>query len=141
MTRTSTKAVVAGLLAASLTVAVVELPAFGAGTTHTRTLTAKPSGPSVDQGKHLILADADFNNGNLVGRDVLNCTFTSVATCDATIALKPGSFFAHVTLDQVGNLSGDVTGGTGAYKHANGTITGHGNSKNHNEVITLKYKN
>lgn len=50
---------------------------------------------------------------------------TGVATCDVAASFVPGILDAHVHIDTKNcAVHGTVTGGTSAYRHATGTITG-----------------
>jgi hypothetical protein len=98
-------------------------PATAAQIRHTLTLTVKPNGPQIDQGKYLAASDTDYQGKTLVGRDVISCVFAAVATCDVSIALKNGILLGHFIEKPDNSIHGKITGGSGRYRHATGTIT------------------
>jgi hypothetical protein len=74
------------------------------------------------------LQETDVNSmGKIIGFDDVNVTFTSrtSATARVTVDIKGGFLYGTVTSTNGGKtFAGKVTGGTGPYKGATGTITG-----------------
>jgi hypothetical protein len=74
-----------------------------------------------------LAASKELQNGNVTGYDLTRCkvdVVTHRAHCDVAIARAAGMLFgrAHVNVD-TGKGSGTVTGGTGRFAGATGTIT------------------
>ena len=73
---------------------------------------------------------------------MLYCTETGTGTsnCHVAFAQKGGLLYAKFALaDKTGVLKGAVTGGTGSFTHANGTLSGQAASQT-DVKITLHYK-
>ena len=68
---------------------------------------------------------------------VVSCGPEVEAQCDAALADASGILDIHFTLTSTGALSGTVTGGTGAYANAAGTVSGR--QVNGGEGITIVY--
>ncbi len=78
-------------------------------------------------------------NGKLIGYYTLSCQFTSatVAKCGGAGSLSRGMIYFKFPLSTKSNtFSGTVTGGTGAYSGAKGTISGKAISKK-KEAVTI----
>jgi hypothetical protein len=89
-----------------------------------------------------VLTDKDVESGKKIGRDVLYCTDTGTGTshCHVAFAQKGGLLYAKFALpDTTGVLTGKVTGGTGRFAHAKGTLAGQAVSQT-DVKITLHYK-
>jgi hypothetical protein len=72
--------------------------------------------------------DKNRSQGELVGYDTISGRFhvrTRTVDIDFALARKGGLMFGHVTGTQAGVFAGRVTGGTGRYMGATGTVTGH----------------
>ena len=120
---------------ASLTaLAVATLATAGAGTgvalagnsatSHTLTLTAHTV-KSHQLNNTFVQEERDTKGGSFFGYDIVDCAFnvsTHKGSCDAQFAFAAGSLFVHATVDNQGNGTGTVTGGTRQYKGATGTI-------------------
>ena len=156
------KTLLATLAAGTAVAAVVALPAIGQETPAARTLTltsiqAKNAERSIDapprgqsMGDSFILASTLRNGAQPAGRmegdcvaiDVrfqgLQCTLTAVLA-DGSITLQGASLSKH--LPGATALSQDVyaiTGGTGAYVGASGTMHRSGNGKTDTDVFELR---
>ncbi len=84
--------------------------------------------------------DAD-NTGKTIGFDTVyvTATGTDTATADATLAINGGFLYATFTTKDGGQTySGEVTGGTGAFKGATGTVTASATSPTE-LVVTIDY--
>ncbi|MBE7195609.1 MAG: hypothetical protein INR66_24420 [Gordonia polyisoprenivorans] len=78
-------------------------------------------------------SDKDVANGKVIGYDVVNGTYnpkTSTITVDVAASLSGGILYGHGTGSlKTGKFKGKVTGGTGIFKGAEGTITGQATGK------------
>ena len=94
----------------------------------TQHFTAKSSSSPLNFSKTAYaLTDNDVRNGKTIGRDVLICTHTGTGAshCHVAFAQNGGLLYARFSLaDKTGALKGVVTGGTGSFANANGTLTG-----------------
>ena len=118
--------------------AALALPAVAGGATHPHTLHfVANSQVSVGLGKHGGAAvDKDVNHGKLVGYDLVS--FTGQSTADVAVALPGGLLYASLQFSDSGGLTGTVTGGTGPYAHARGTVSGMNTGKTTTDV-TVTY--
>jgi hypothetical protein len=138
-------ALVTGGLAAAVVAATAAVPALAASgaKTVTERFAAESSSSPLFVGKtSFVSTDNDVHSGKTIGRDVLSCTDsgTGASHCHVAFAQKGGFLYAKFALtDTTGVLKGTVTGGTGSYAHAKGTLAGQAVS--HKKVrITLRYK-
>lgn len=71
-------------------------------------------------------ADVEVASATSVGQEVASCVrATTAATCNVAFADASGILDGHFTVNlKTGVLTGTVTGGTGAYAHASGTVNG-----------------
>ena len=132
-------AVVAGTSAAA---AVPALAAGGAKTVTQRFVAESSSSPLIFSGTSYALTDNDVASGKTIGRDVLYCTDAGRGTshCHVAFTQKGGLLYAKFALaDTTGVLKGTVTGGTGRFAHAKGTLAGQAVSKK-DVTIALRYK-
>jgi hypothetical protein len=72
-----------------------------------------------------------------VSDGVLSCGPIAEAQCDAALADANGILDSHFTIGPTGALSGTVTGGTGAYANATGTLSGQ--PVRGGEAVTIVY--
>jgi hypothetical protein len=89
-----------------------------------------------------VLTDNDVKGDKKIGRDVLDCTDTGTGTshCHLAFAQHGALLYAKFALDDTtGALKGAVTGGTGTFAHASGTLAGQAVAQN-DVKITLHYK-
>lgn len=116
---------------------LLSLPASASGASHTLKFTAKNKA-NHSFGKHGGGAfDKDVNAAHkVIGFDVT--TFTGSRAADVALALQGGFIYGTLAFDKAGGLTGDVTGGTGPYAHAKGTIAGQQTGKNTTQV-TVTY--
>lgn len=84
--------------------------------------------------------DTDLDSkGNTIGYDSTYVTTTAAgATADAALAIDGGFLYATFTTGDGQNWSGEVTGGTGKFKGATGTVTATAKSTTELEV-TVDY--
>jgi hypothetical protein len=87
--------------------------------------------------------DRDLNSkGKIIGFDELYFAFnlkTGVAKSKVTVVTKGGMLYGSLTLTQT-SISGKVTGGTGKFKGAAGTITARNlNSAGTRTAVTIRY--
>ena len=88
--------------------------------------------------------DKDRKKGKLVGYDTISGKFntsTHVVEIDFALSRKGGLMFGNVTGSEAGTYTGAVTGGTGRYKGATGTVTGHDTQNNKKTLLTVKWTN
>jgi hypothetical protein len=116
---------------------LLALPASAGSATHTihfKALTKSQAG----LGKHGgVSFDHDVTPGKgLIGYDVVS--FVGKSSGDVAVGLKGGLLLAHLKFTKNGALSGSVTGGTGAYAHAKGTVSGQAISKK-KTAVTVTY--
>jgi hypothetical protein len=72
-------------------------------------------------------SDVDRRKGKVIGYDSLSGKFnvhTHTATIDVAAAFKGGILYVSGVSTETGDFTGKVTGGTGKYKGAKGTVTG-----------------
>jgi hypothetical protein len=92
-----------------------------------------------------IAIDKDYGpSGKQVGSDVTTCRAASraatTARCDVGLGLAGGLLTITFTETEASPVfHGTVTGGTGAYRNATGTVTGHEERNGATVRITLRY--
>jgi hypothetical protein len=82
--------------------------------------------------------DKDRADGKLVGYDVISGKFhvrARTVDIDFALARRGGLLLGNVVGTEKGVYTGKVTGGTGRYKGAHGTVTGH--NAPHNDKKTF----
>lgn len=89
-------------------------------------------------------ADKDINGaGKIVGFDVIYIKFdfkTQVATANLTLDTNGGLLYGTLKLTSSSVTHGKVTGGTGAFRGASGTITGKSlNKAGTRTAVTITY--
>jgi hypothetical protein len=135
----------AAAIATATVAAAVAGPAVAASGTKavTQHFDAKSlSSPLRPSKTSFVLTDNDAADGKTIGRDVLYCTGagTGASHCRVAFAQKGGLLYAKFALsDTTGALKGTVTGGTGRFAHAKGTLAGQAVSQE-DVKITLHYK-
>jgi hypothetical protein len=134
----------AAVATATMTAAVAEPGVAASGTkTVTEHFDAQSSSSPLWLSKtSFVLTDNDVAGGKTIGHDVLYCTGagTGASHCRVAFAQKGGLLYAQFALsDKTGDLKGTVTGGTGSFAHAHGTLTGQAVSQK-DVRITLHYK-
>lgn len=87
-----------------------------------------------------MLAEQDVDGPAVIGHDVLFCQATpDHSTCQIAFAQSGGLLYAHFLIrDADHGVRGTVTGGTGRYRGAHGTITGQVLSQS-DVRVTLRY--
>jgi hypothetical protein len=121
-------AILAGAAALATTAAGLGLegPASAHAVTHTMTFTNRQITDKVINDVDLA-TDRNLQHGTLVGYDVTSCRIdldTHVAHCAVALTRRAGLMYAraHINVD-TGRGAGIVTGGTGRFAGATGTIT------------------
>jgi len=98
-------------------------------------------------GDYFVSTGTDYNGNHnrhskkSVGASNLVCTITSGTSgfCDGVIAIGSSLLFIdHVAVNLSGNAPLKVTGGTGQYRGARGTISAQGVSNTNNNDFTIK---
>jgi hypothetical protein len=80
--------------------------------------------------------DKDVSGGKVIGTDELDWSGNNAAVA---LALGKGFLYGRFTVSNSGIISGSVTGGTGAYRGASGSISGHAVSSTV-AAVTVKYR-
>ena len=142
--RTSIAAAGAAAVLAGTGALLLPAVASAHSTTHTLKFTAvqlsqanfsKTSGGS---------AEKDVNSaGKIIGYDVTNFQFnptTNTASGGVALSTSSGFLYGALKFTSTSNVvHGTVTGGTGAYKGATGTITGIQNKAGTQTAVTITY--
>lgn len=94
----------------------------------------------VDTTSGFVAANADRTpDGQTVGFDVTTCRQTSSGpTCDVGLGLAAGMLLLSFTPGDGDTFTGVVTGGTGDYAHAKGTVLVHETGDGADATISLK---
>jgi len=107
-----------------------------ASTTHTLKLTARAVASHRVGTRGLVVFDKDYSGGRLVAFDVVDVV--SANSADVSFGLFRGFLYGTVTINHAtGKLSGQVTGGSGAYQGDTGTITGR--ALRNGAILTVTY--
>jgi hypothetical protein len=116
--------------AAALTAAGLGLSSASAGTTQAHSTTLRFTSvqqQALQNGANEVTSGKDVHDGTVSGFDATTCVAniqTHTASCDAAVARMNGVLYGHVVVSlSTGTGSGRVTGGSGAYKGATGTIS------------------
>jgi len=84
----------------------------------------------------LVVFDKDYSGGRLVAFDVVDVV--SANSADVSFGLFRGFLYGTVTINHAtGKLSGQVTGGSGAYQGNTGTVTGR--ALRNGAILTVTY--
>ena len=103
---------------------------------HTMKLTSHAVASHQVGTRGLVVFDKDYSGGKLVAFDVVDVV--SPNTADISFGLFRGFLYGAVTINHAtGNLSGQVTGGSGAYQGDTGTITGR--TLRNGAILTVTY--
>jgi hypothetical protein len=144
-TPTSIVAVAAvGLVGASAFV----LPALASpqrATTHTLTFTSVQLKSINFSRKHFGQSDVDVNSANKkIGFDTLNGVFdpkTGSVTIDVSFDTQGGFMYFHLHSTSESTFAGKMTGGTGKFKHAHGSLTAENlNESGTRTAVTITYE-
>jgi len=107
-----------------------------ASTTHTLHLTSHIVASHRVGTRGLVVFDKDYSGGRLVAFDVVDVV--SANSADVSFGLFRGFLYGTVTINHAtGKLSGQVTGGSGAYQGDTGTITGR--AVRNGAILTVTY--
>ena len=107
-----------------------------ASATHTLKLTSRAVASHRVGTRGLVVFDKDYSGGRLVAFDVVDVVSSN--TADLSLGLFRGFLYGTVTINHAtGKLSGQVTGGSGAYQGDTGTITGH--TLPNGAILTVTY--
>ena len=114
--------------------------ADASGRVHTQTFEARATAHLQTGAQSFVQAEDDVAGSTVIGHDVIACTSTRTqSTCDLSLAQSGGLLYAHFVLqDATHTAQGRVTGGTGRYRAASGTITARALSQSVVRV-TLRY--
>jgi hypothetical protein len=132
-----------GLAATALIVGVggaATLPASGSNktTTHTLRLNSISKGQHQVGGRSFTGIDVDKRHGKVLGYDTLSGKFnvkTHIAVLDVAAALRGGLLYIHGRSTEAGDFTGRVTGGTGRFHGAAGTVTGTQVNNNTTKIV------
>jgi ribosomal protein L18 len=111
---------------------------------HTLRFTSVETAQKVLSKGHFVATDKDVESGKTVGFDVANGLASSKSASliiDVAVSTHGGLIYGHCRQSlKTGALTGTVTGGTGKFRGAAGTITGH-SAGNHgqNQAIVITY--
>ena len=135
-------AATAGGLVLAVTSAGTAAPARQA-THHRLSFTAHALSSRQVGSDHLIESDRAVKSGQVIGYTANSCTFdfsAGTAHCWVTFARPRGELRSKVTVNaETGQSTGRITGGTGAYRGATGTVTGQQGSDQDTVRITLRW--
>ena len=142
--RKSIAAAGAAAVLGGTTVLLIPAAASAHDATHTLTFTAVAENSVAFTTTTEGVQDTDFNStGTTIGFDNLYLTFTSptAASGTATLDIKGGFLYATIATTNNGQtFSGKVTGGTGVFTGATGTVTAKAiNPTGTEAVVTITY--
>jgi hypothetical protein len=107
-----------------------------ASAAHTLKLTSRAVASHRVGPRGLVVFDKDYSGGRLVAFDVVDVVSSNSA--DVSFGLFGGFLYGAVTINHAtGQLSGQVTGGSGAYQGDTGTITGR--ALRNGAILTITY--
>jgi len=130
LTRTKRFALVGVVLATAIAGSTLGLSSAKASTSDVEALmkfdAVKTSMSTPTNSEAYYEADVEVASATSVGQEVASCVrATTAATCNVAFADASGILDGHFTVNlKTGVLTGTVTGGTGAYAHASGTVNG-----------------
>jgi hypothetical protein len=129
-----TTAVAATLVTLSLTAtAFTAALAEASSTSHTLRFTSIETAQKVLPKSHFAATDRDVVKGKTIGYDVVSGVAPSNSASlviDIAASVPGGMIYGHCRQSlKTGALTGKVTGGTGKFRGASGTITGHPTGK------------
>lgn len=138
------RGVTAAVLAGSAALALgLTTSSQAATSTHTLRFTSHELGSRQLGSNKLVESDKLVRSGSVVGYTASRCAFdfsSHTAACVVSVALQNGTMSIRATVNADDNtLSGRVTGGTGAYRGATGTVSGTPGGRNA-EQITVHWQ-
>ncbi|MBO1754391.1 hypothetical protein [Allobranchiibius sp. CTAmp26] len=141
MARRTTVIAGAALVAAGAAAALSTADASAAPRIHTQHFHARATAQLATGKTSFVLAEQDVIGARVIGHDVLFCSATRThSTCHIAFAQGGGLIYARFLLrDSDHTARGRVTGGTGQYSHAHGTITARLLSPT-DVVVDLRYR-
>jgi hypothetical protein len=143
--RTSIAAAGAAVVLAGTGALLLPAVASAHSTTHTLKFTAVTVTPQTFFTKTSAgQAEKDVNSaGKVIGYDVVNVEFnptTNTASGGVTLSTNGGFLYGALKFTSTSSVvHGTVTGGTGAFKGATGTITGNQNKAGTRTAVTITY--
>jgi hypothetical protein len=129
------------ILAAACT-GVAPTPAYGEAN-HTLSFVSHNLDSTQPANNHLLQAGQEEASGHTVGYSASTCTLevpTRSLSCHLAEAQMAGMLYADFSIStKSGVVNGTVTGGTGAYNGASGTVSGHPGTHPNYVDITIVY--
>jgi hypothetical protein len=120
MTRVAGVCIASGVLTGTL----IAGGSTAAATAHTVRFTAVRL--QLHQSGHtFVFAEKDLIDRGVVGYDSATCHYVPSVNrthCDAAFSRVRGLTYVHLTVDGSGHGAGRITGGTGSYRNATGTV-------------------
>jgi hypothetical protein len=107
--------------------AAAGLPTSGSAQVHTLRFTAFQTANHNLGKNRFVSTDVERRKGKVVGYDAVSGSFnsgTGIFTVNGAIAHRRGLLYVSATETEAGVLTGKITGGTGVYKGAKGTVEG-----------------
>ncbi len=105
-------------------------------TGHKLAFNAKHTGIVPTSHRNYVVSDDIVQHGQQIGADVLSCrTKGTLAHCTVSLALGDGLMHLRITLQENGDLRGQVTGGDGRYAGAAGRVKGRAASEQVERVV------
>jgi hypothetical protein len=92
----------------------------------------------VQFGNTFVFTEKDLVAGKVVGYDSVRCHYSASqnsSACTGAFARARGLTYMNLNVDSTGHGSGRITGGTGAYHHATGTVHFVGVSHTRSRII------
>ncbi len=126
-TRNATLGLGAAALATLVGASGMQGGALAASQDHTMQFTVVPKAAQVLDG-HFAGVDVNRTDGKVVGYDTITGWYddtAGVAHIRAAMSRKNGLFYVSARQTDAGVVTGSVTGGTGQYLNAKGTVAGH----------------
>ena len=112
------------LLIGTVIAVAAALPAFAHAASKPRNITFIASQTSSQQTRtSAVVRDIDYVGTDAIGHSITSCKATqNPVRCVSTISLKAGTVVARWNVNSNLSSHGQITGGTGAYANAKGTI-------------------
>jgi hypothetical protein len=133
---------IAGIAAAASVGTAVALPSKAMSHSGTFTFIAVTTTAHTFGNNHFVGGDKDVRAGHIIGTDSFRCVPVSKTTgnCEVAASYNFGQLYATFTEHfKTGALAGKVTGGTGKFANATGTVTGSAVSQT-KEKVTVSWQ-